>query len=38
MAAVMVEAQIFDNCFGFERGLWQHQTSWFAGVPKPRVC
>jgi hypothetical protein len=34
MTAVMVVAQTFNNCLGFEWGLWQHQTMWFAAAPK----
>jgi len=35
--AIMVEAKTFNNCLSFERGLWQCQTRYFAGVPKRRV-
>jgi hypothetical protein len=36
-SAITVEAKTFNNHMGFERGLWQHQTRSFAGVPKRRV-
>jgi len=35
--AITVEAKTFNNCLSFDRGLWQHQTRYFAGVPKRRV-
>jgi hypothetical protein len=28
----------FNNCLGFERGLWQRKSGWFAAVPKTSVC
>lgn len=33
----MASAKTFSNCFGFERGLRQHQTMRDAGVPKTSV-
>jgi hypothetical protein len=35
--AITVEPKTFNNCLSFERGLWQHQTRYFAGVPKRSV-
>ena len=37
MFAVTVAPKTFNNCLGLERGLWQHQTRYFADVPKRRV-
>ena len=37
MCAITREPKTFNNCLGFERGLWQHQTRCFAAVPKRRV-
>jgi hypothetical protein len=36
--AFTVEAKTFNNCLSFERGLWQIQTRYFAGLPKKSVC
>jgi hypothetical protein len=37
MSVITREPKTFNNCLGFERGLWQHQMTYFAGVPKMRV-
>jgi hypothetical protein len=37
MAAITREAKPFNNCLGFERGLWQRRTGTFQEVPKRRV-
>jgi hypothetical protein len=37
MFAVTVAPKTFNNCLGLERGLWQHQTRYFADVPKRSV-
>jgi hypothetical protein len=37
MAAIRREAEHFNNCLGFERGLSQRQSKWFAHVPERRV-
>jgi hypothetical protein len=36
-SAIAVDAKTFNNCLGFERGMWQHQTRWFADVPQRSV-
>jgi hypothetical protein len=37
MAAFTVKAETFNNCFGFERDLWQRKAGPNPTVPKRRV-
>jgi hypothetical protein len=34
MSFITREPKTFNNCLVFERGLWQHQMRYFAGVSK----
>jgi hypothetical protein NreA len=37
-AAITSEPKTLNNCLGFARSLWQHQTRCFAAVPKRSDC